>query len=221
MIAKLTGLIDSFLPEAVVLDVNGVGYLVHVSDRSLRELDQWQADNPGHRQALLIEPLMRQEQLVLYGFLQEEDRLWFRLLLTVQGVGAKVALSILSAFSPKELTALIVQQDKTLLAKAEGIGPKLASRVVAELKEKASSFPYATFGAALGPGVSHTIANSQGSNIVVIEACSALVNLGYKRNEALEAVEKAFAAVEEQKGEQTIESLIKASLSLLSRPQAV
>ena len=212
MIAKLIGLVDTILSEGVILDVNGVGYLVHVSERTAHELDTSHASSPESKKSLLVETLVRQEQLTLYGFLREEDQSWFRLLLTVQGVGAKVALSILSAFSAEELSSLILKQDKMLLSKAEGVGPKLASRIVSELKEKASTFPFAPSNSFASPS-----ALKEGASLAVVEACSALVNLGYKRAEALEVIEKAFSLHEK---ESSVESLIRMGLSLLSRPQA-
>src|SRR5580692_11107609 len=132
MIGKLTGIIDSYGEDFIVVDVHGVGYLVHCSARTLQAL-------PGPRQpvALAIETHVREDQIRLFGFLSEAEREWFRLLQTVQGVGTKVALSILSTLKPADLASAIALRDKAMITRAPGVGPKVAERIVTELKDKA------------------------------------------------------------------------------------
>ena len=131
MIGKLKGIIDSYGEDFIVLDVNGVGYLVHCSARTLQEL-------PGTGQAatLSIETHVREDQIRLFGFLSDVEREWFRLLQTVQGVGAKVALSVLSTLKPGDLASAIALRDKAMVARTPGVGPKVAERIVTELKDK-------------------------------------------------------------------------------------
>ena len=139
MIGKLTGLVDSSGDDWALIDVSGVGYQVFSSRRTLGRLPV-----RGDPVSLLIETHVREDHIHLYGFIDQAERDWFRLLGTVQGVGAKMALAILSALSPEELIQAIAAQDKTLLTRASGVGPKLAGRVVAELKDKVGNL-------ALGP----------------------------------------------------------------------
>src|SRR5262249_26796837 len=117
-----------------VVDVNGVGYVVHASSRTLRELAQ------GVEARLLVETVVREDAILLYGFIASAERDWFRILTTVQGVGAKVALSLLSTLAPDELASAIVAQDKASLNRAAGVGPKLAARLTTELKDKATQW---------------------------------------------------------------------------------
>ncbi len=132
MIGKLRGVVDSSGEDFVILDVNGVGYVVYCSSRTLQRLPR-----SGEAAALAIETQMREDSIRLFGFSTEAERDWFRLLQSVQGVGAKVALAIQAIFEPSELAAAIALQDKTAIARATGVGPKLAARIVAELKDKA------------------------------------------------------------------------------------
>ena len=135
MIGKLKGVIDSYGEDFIVLDVNGVGYLVHCSTRTLQEL-------PGVAQpaTLSIETHVREDQIKLFGFVTDVEREWFRLLQTVQGVGAKVALSVLSTLKPADLASAIAMRDKAMVARTPGVGPKVAERIVTELKDKAPAF---------------------------------------------------------------------------------
>ncbi len=128
MIGKLSGVVDSLDEEGLVLDVNGVGYLVAASARTLRALPP-----VGAPVALLIETQVREDAIRLYGFLTAGERDWFRLLQSVQGVGAKVALGILGALTADALSAAIARQDKAMMTRAPGVGPKLAARLVLEL----------------------------------------------------------------------------------------
>jgi holliday junction DNA helicase RuvA len=198
MIARLRGIIDSIYESSCVLDVGGVGYLVFCSSRTLGALP-----NEGVA-TLLTEMQVREDAITLYGFATSSEREWFRLLTTVQGVGAKVALAILSALSPDQLIAAISSQDKAALTRAPGVGPKLAIRLVTELREKAGVMPGG--GAAALP-----VALPKGH---AADALSALLNLGYRRAEA----ESALAKVVEQHGESApLDVLIRGGLKALSK----
>jgi Holliday junction DNA helicase RuvA len=203
MIAKLTGLLDSVGSDWLIMDVNGVGYQIFASGRALSQVPPL-----SEKFSLLIETLVRNEQTQLFGFCQEIERSWFRLLLGVQGVGAKVALALLTALSVDELHHAILTQDPTMITRADGVGPKLANRIVAELKGKVGGFnlglPSVTSGGA--PDISSI---SGGMS----EAISALTNLGYRRSEAVEAVAKSSQAL--GPGAAT-EALIRQGLNLLS-----
>ncbi|NJL07793.1 MAG: Holliday junction branch migration protein RuvA, partial [Methylacidiphilales bacterium] len=132
MIGKLKGVIDSYGEDFVILDVQGVGYQVHCSARTLQALPA-----PGEAATLAIDTFVREDQIRLFGFAADTEREWFRLLQTVQGVGTKVALAILSTLKPAELASAIALADKAMVARAPGVGPKVAARIVAELKDKA------------------------------------------------------------------------------------
>jgi Holliday junction DNA helicase RuvA len=175
MIAKLTGKIDSFGVDWVIVDVNGVGYLASCSRRTLSALG-----GVGSAAALLIETRVREEMPYLYGFCDATERDWFRLLTTVQGVGAKVALAILSVLTPDKLTLAIAAQDKAAISQADGVGPKLATRLLSELKDKAGGIGIAFELSA------PTMPNPAGG--LTGDAVSALTNLGYGRSEALSVV---------------------------------
>jgi Holliday junction DNA helicase RuvA len=131
MIARLAGIVESVAPDGAVIDVGGVGYLAYCSTRTIGLLPQ-----PGGAARLLIETHVREDHIHLYGFIDATERDWFRRLTTVQGVGARLALAILSAVAPDALTLAIVAQDKAMLARADGVGPRLAARIVNELKDK-------------------------------------------------------------------------------------
>ncbi|MGC2350608.1 MAG: Holliday junction branch migration protein RuvA, partial [Methylocella sp.] len=133
MIGKLKGIVDSHGEDFVILDVHGVGYIVHCSGRTLQKLPR-----PGEVAALAIETQMREESIKLFGFVSEAERDWFCLLQSVQGVGAKVALAIQTVLDVAELASAIACQDKAAIARAPGVGPKLAARIASELKDKAA-----------------------------------------------------------------------------------
>ena len=135
MIGKLKGVVDSLHEDHVILDVHGVGYVVACSTRTLQRLPR-----VGEAAVLAIDTQVREDAIRLFGFLSDSERDWFRLLQNVQGVGSKVALAILSILPPAELTSAIALQDKAAVARAPGVGPKLAARIVAELKDKAGAF---------------------------------------------------------------------------------
>ena len=139
MIGKLRGVVDSVDEESLILDVNGVGYLVSASAQTLRALPA-----AGQAAELLVETHVREDAIRLYGFLTPAERDWFRLLQNVQGVGAKVALGILGVLSADALSVAIARQDKSMMARAPGVGPKLAARLVLELKDKAPAWPLPT-----------------------------------------------------------------------------
>src|SRR6476469_1144162 len=135
MIGKLKGIIDTYGEDYVIVDVGGVGYLVHCSARTLQALPA-----QGEAVTLAIETHVREDQIRLFGFTSDLEREWFRLLQTVQGVGAKVALSILSTLKPGELASAIAIADKAAIRRAPGVGPKVAERIVIELKDKAPAY---------------------------------------------------------------------------------
>ena len=181
MIGKLKGTIDEIGEDHVLIDVHGVCYIAFCSGRTLGSVG-----SVGEAVVLFIETYVREDQLKLFGFDKEIEREWFRLLQTVQGVGAKVALAILSTLSPSDLANAIALQDKAMVSRAPGIGPKVAQRLVTELKNKVpASSTSGDMGLKqeLGEGVAS-------SN--VSDAVSALTNLGYSREQAAGAVSKAL-----------------------------
>ena len=178
MIAQLTGRIEAMADGTCIVDVNGVGYLVHASSRTLAALPQ-----PPAPAKVLVETHVREDAILLYGFADSAERDWFRLLTTVQGVGGKVALSLLSALSPRDLVAAIAAADKTSLTRAAGVGARLAVRLVTELRDKVGAMPSSG-----GIGMP-AIATPAGG--VQDDAVSALVNLGYRRPEAQAATARA------------------------------
>ncbi|HKN09588.1 MAG TPA: Holliday junction branch migration protein RuvA [Pseudomonadota bacterium] len=182
MIGKLKGIVDSYGEDCIILDVNGVGYLVHCSARTLQELPAI-----GQGATLSIETHVREDQLRLFGFMSDVEREWFRLLQTVQGVGAKVALSVLGTLKPADLATAIAMRDKAMVARAPGVGPKVAERIVTELKDKAPAY------AGLDPAVvrlSGAVEEKRAPQPVA-DAVSALVNLGYGRPQAASAIAAA------------------------------
>lgn len=207
MIAKLSGLLDSTGSDWLIIDVNGVGYQVFASGRTLSQLPQ-----NGEKFSLMIEALVRNEQTQLFGFSQESERTWFRLLLGIQGVGAKVALALLTALSADELHRAIVTQDQTMITRAEGVGPKLAGRIVAELKGKVGGFDLE-----MSSVISSAIPGITSMASGMSEAISALTNLGYRRPEAVEAIAKSSHALG---ADASTEALIRQGLNLLSQPLA-
>lgn len=205
MIAKLKGLIDSTGEDWVILDVNGVGYLVFCSGKTLSKLP-----SQGQATTLLIETHVREDHIHLYGFADAPERDWFKMLTTVQGVGAKVGLAILSALSSDEIVHAIAAQDAKTLTRANGVGPKVANRIVTELKDKAGGLALSSESSeATGTG-SSSVSSFGGA---LTEAASALVNLGYGRSDALSAVSKANKKLG---GNGDLQSLIREALAELS-----
>ena len=205
MIGKLKGLIDSYGEDYVILDVGGVGYQVHCAGRTLQALPA-----PGEAAVLSIETYVREDQIKLFGFRSDVEREWFRLLQTVQGVGAKVALSVLSTLKPADLASAIAIRDKAMVARTPGVGPKVAERIVTELKDKAPAY------ASVDPAVirlSGAVEDRRAPQPIV-DAVSALINLGYGHPQAAAAI--AAAAREAGDGADTAR-LIRLGLKELSR----
>jgi Holliday junction DNA helicase RuvA len=208
MIAKLSGLLDSAGTDHAIIDCGGVGYLVFCSARTLRRLG-----DAGTAVTLRIETHVREDHIHLYGFIDAAERDWFRVLTTVQGVGSKVALALLSVLEPDRLTQAIAAQDKTALAQADGVGPKLANRIVSELKDKVADLRLgpAAAPATVIPGAVAAVGPPAGS--ATGDAVSALVNLGYRRAEAFTAVATAAQRIGP---DAKVEDLIRAGLKELS-----
>ena len=205
MIGKLKGLIDSYGEDYVILDVGGVGYQVHCSSRTLQALP-----SPGEAAVLSIETYVREDQIKLFGFRSDTEREWFRLLQTVQGVGAKVALAVLSTLPPAELANAIALRDKAAVSRTPGVGPKVAERIVTELKDKAPAF------ANVDPAVVHLAGaiDDHRAPRPVTDAISALVNLGYGQPQAAAAI----AAASRSAGEKAeTAQLIRLGLKELSK----
>ncbi len=188
MIGKLKGVVDSYGEDFVVVDVHGVGYVVHCSSRTLQHLPP-----AGEAATLSIETHVREDMIRLFGFRSDAEREWFRLLQSVQGVGAKVALAILSVLDPGQLATAIGTNDKAAIGRAPGVGPKLAARIAAELKDKAPAF------GAVDPALvrlTDDLADRR-APAAITDAISALVNLGYAQPQASAAVAAAMKAAPE------------------------
>lgn len=230
MIAKLRGIVDFIGEDSVIIDVNGVGYLVFASRRTLSMLPQ-----KGGDAGLMIETHVREDHIHLFGFADNAEKQWFTLLTTVQGVGAKVALALLSVLSPTDLLRALAAQDTTALCRAPGIGPKVATRIVSELKNKAAKLnlgpvaapaaPAADTAAPAGKPKKSAKASADvnvdtapvepvvDDSVIMSDAVSALVNLGYGRSEAFGAVGKAAQLAGDDK---SIDTLIRLGLKELS-----
>lgn len=205
MIGKLTGIVDSTGPDWAIIDVQGVGYVVHCSAQTLQALP-----SAGEPASVGIETHVREQEIRLFGFASDAERDWFRLLHSVQGVGARLALAILGALRPADLASAIALQDKAMVARAPGVGQKLAGRICAELKDKAPAFAVpdpalARFQAQLGDRVAPQPAS---------DAVSALVNLGYPQMQASAAIAAAVRAAGE---EAETPALIRLGLKELAR----
>jgi Holliday junction DNA helicase RuvA len=182
MIGKLKGTVDSCGEDFIVLDVHGVGYLVHCSARTLQALPP-----PGEAVTLAIETHVREDQIRLFGFTSDHEREWFRLLQTVQGVGTRVALAVLSTLKPADLANAIAMRDKAAIARTPGVGPKVAERIATELKDKAPAY------SALDPAVIRLAGAIDEARAPqpLADAISALVNLGYAQPQAAAAIAAA------------------------------
>jgi len=198
MIAKLRGLLDGFGADFAVIDVAGVGYLVSASTRTLSQLGAIGDEVVLHTEMLVAEDFIR-----LVGFSTAAERDWFRLLISVQGVGGRVALAILSALAGDELHQAVAAGDAGMISRAQGVGPKLAQRIVNELKDKAG-------GVALGPGAAAQI--PAGSH--ALDAVSALLNLGFRPAEASAAVGKAETELGPEAG---LDQLVRTALKKAAR----
>jgi Holliday junction DNA helicase RuvA len=205
MIGKLKGIVDSYGEDYIILDVNGVGYQVHCSARTLQALP-----SPGEAVALSIETYVREDQIKLFGFASDIEREWFRLLQTVQGVGAKVALSVLGTLKASELASAVAMRDKAMVARSPGVGPKVAERIVTELKDKVPAFSN------IDPAVVHLAGalDEKRAPRPVADAVSALVNLGYGQPQAAAAI--AAAARNAGEGADTA-TLIRQGLKELAK----
>ena len=205
MIGKLKGIVDTYGEDYIILDVGGVGYQVYCSARTLQALP-----SPGELATLSIETHVREDQIRLFGFASDLEREWFRLLQTVQGVGAKVAMSVLGTLKVSELASAVAMRDKATVARAPGVGPKGAERIVTELKDRAPTF------ANVDPAVVHLAGalDEKRAPRPVADAVSALVNLGYGHPQAAAAI--AAAARNAGEGADTA-TLIRQGLKELSR----
>ena len=202
MISKLTGILDSIGDDWAVIDVGGVGYLVFCSARTLAQLP-----GTGEAVSFVIETHIREDHIHLYGFLDQAEREWFKLLTTVQGVGAKVGLGIQSVLGPKELTDAILAQDKGMITRAPGVGQKLATRLLTELKDKVGGME------SIAPAMAGAAAANDTDRAAMEDAVSALVNLGYRRGDAFGAVTGAMRSIGDDVG---VEDLIRAGLKELT-----
>ncbi|HEX2508950.1 MAG TPA: Holliday junction branch migration protein RuvA [Microvirga sp.] len=205
MIGKLKGVVDAYGEDFVIIDVHGVGYVVHCSSRTLQHLPK-----AGEAAVLSIETHVREDMIRLYGFRSDAEREWFRLLQTVQGVGAKVALGILSALDSGALATALATGDKGAVSRGPGVGPKLAARIVAELKDKAPAF------APVDPALIRLTeaVDERKAPLPVSDAISALVNLGYGQPQASAAV---AAALKQAGAEAEAKTLIRLGLRELAR----
>jgi Holliday junction DNA helicase RuvA len=200
MIGKLSGIVDSVAEDHAIIDVGGVGYLVHCPASTLSKL------SAGTSASLMIETKVSEDAIRLYGFAAAEEREWFRLLQTVQNVGARVALNVLSALSSRELERAVALSDKAAIGRAQGVGPKLATRIVTELKDKAPSMMlrgHAESGAV-------AVLAPRGPEA---DAVAALVKLGYSQSQAAEAVARSVRDL----GEAPVDALIRESLRAMGR----
>lgn len=210
MIGKLTGRIDSIAEDHLILDVGGVGYFVYASARTLSAMPQ-----AGGQAGLLIDTHVREDHIHLYGFATAAEQLWFRTLTTVQGVGVKMAMAILSALPPEQILTAIAAQDKKALTVVSGVGPKLAERIVTELKTQAVKLGAAGFsmpavsGSAKGASASKTAGPARS---VAEDALSALVHLGYGRSEAFSTVMR----LQQHNPQAALDSLIRDALKELA-----
>ena len=205
MIGKLKGIVDSYGEDFIIVDVNGVGYVVHCSARTLQALPA-----QGEPVSLAIETHVREDQIRLFGFTADVEREWFRLLQTVQGVGTKVALAILGTLKPPDLASAIALRDKAMITRTPGVGPKVAERIVTELKDKAPAYTD------VDPAVVRLsgAVDERRAPAPVADAVSALVNLGYGQPQAAAAVAAAARAAGE--GADT-RQLIRLGLKELSK----
>lgn len=212
MIAKLRGELDSTGSNWAILDVGGVFYHVFCSAKTLNDLP-----NVGETYTLFTEMQVREDLMALYGFSTQKEQDWFRVLTSVQGVGMKVGLAILSVATPEDLHSAVFSQDKATFSKADGVGPKLASRLVNELKDKVKKIfgdQFLSAQSSCEPGCVVSLAGHSSSlEASFQEAASALVNLGYRAFEANQAV--AFLKQEGHTG--TVEEIIPLALNRLTK----
>ncbi|MBX2834497.1 MAG: Holliday junction branch migration protein RuvA [Micavibrio sp.] len=216
MIGKLTGTIDMIGEGNLLLDVNGVGYLVQASRRTLSHIG-----SNGDKASLLIDTNVREDAITLFGFADAGEQQWFRLLTSVQGVGAKAGMAILSVCPPDKVALAIAAQDKTALTQADGVGPKLATRILTELKDKAANMDLSAGASHSGAPVTSTSGLPDASSAMPVidgesgavadDAISALINLGYARSDAYTAVMRA-----KEEANDNLQTLIRLALKELS-----
>ena len=194
MIASLTGILTLIGKSEIVLEVNGVGYLLHVSSKLITSLDEI-----GTELTLFTDLQIRDDKIVIYGFASSKDQNIFKLLQTVQGVGPRAALSILSTLNVDELILAISSGDKVMISRADGVGPKVAGRITTELVEKVSSLNNSLFNNSISKNIPVTLQEKLNNNknsdssdfsVEVEDIISALVNLGYSRSEVFSVVMK-------------------------------
>ena len=209
MIARLTGTLAESAADHIVLDVNGVGYLVLASTRTIAAIGA-----VGNAVMLFTEMQVREDAITLFGFGSAAERDWFRLLTGVQGVGGRVALNILSALAPDELSSAILHQDKAMVARANGVGPKLAQRIVMELKDKVGGLGGGGAGGLSTDGLSPAHPERSRGKSIAQDAASALMNLGFRPAEAGTAV---AAAGEELGADASLDALVRLALKKAAR----
>ena len=200
MIGKLTGRLDSISDNGAIIDVGGVGYSVFTSSRTMSQLG-----SIGEVVTVLVETHVREDHIHLYAFYSDDEKRWFQTLQTVQGVGSKAALAILSALTSEDIMNSLLSEDKTMFVRADGVGQKLATRIVSELKDKVDGF--------FAGNVNNIETTISKDNSLIADAISAMVNLGFSRFEAQKAVSKASnykANIE------TLDKLIAATLKELA-----
>lgn len=203
MIAKLKGVVDTIYEDSCILDVQGVGYLVAASSKTLSKLVK------GSEVSMLIETVVREDSISLFGFYDPWEKEWFNTLTKVQGVGTKVCLSILSALTPSQLAQAVSAQDKNSFLRASGVGPKLAARLITELKDKIVLLPETDISLVADTSfVASTGMSTPDENGPVEDVISALVNLGYQRLEAYKIATKVCA----DSSDKPISELIKLAL---------
>ncbi|VBB69527.1 Holliday junction DNA helicase RuvA [invertebrate metagenome] len=206
MIARLQGTVDSYGGDWVILNVRDIGYLVYCSGRTVARLPA-----PGTTVALHVETYVRTDAITLYGFLDHAERDWFRLLTTVQGVGARMALQLLSVLTPEELAQAVATQDKVAMTRAAGVGPRMATRLLNELQDKV---PHRTLVTITDTGTDSGRLPVLPRSTVAVDAVAALVNLGYGRMDALSMVAQAEARItrEMPQVEYNLSSLLRIAL---------
>lgn len=217
MIGKLRGLVDEAEDDSVIIDVAGVGYTVFCSSRTLAALPP-----AGEMAQLIIETHVREDHFHLYGFPDSVERDWFRLLATVQRVGNRMAMTILGAYTPEQLAHAILAKDTAAFSRISGVGPKLAERIVTELKDKVIKMPTSSFQISSMAATATAEMDAKGKKKVppapvdttTDDAISALVNLGYSRSEAYGA---ALKAAQEAKSKLSLDQMIRLSLKELVR----
>ncbi|MCH2628890.1 MAG: Holliday junction branch migration protein RuvA [Nisaea sp.] len=200
MIGKLTGRLDAVSDNGAIIDVGGVGYSVFTSSRTMSQLG-----SIGEVVTVLVETHVREDHIHLYAFYSDDEKRWFQTLQTVQGVGSKAALAILSALTSEDIMNSLLSEDKTMFVRADGVGQKLATRIVSELKDKVDGF--------FAGNVNNIETTTSQDNSLIADAISAMVNLGFSRFEAQKAVSKASnykANIE------TLDKLIAATLKELA-----